>query len=97
MCSQPKSAGIRGCRRSRWAASRGSPEQEEGEQRDHHGDGLHHQGERGEDAVHASALVPGGEDADDGADGEAQNGGGAHQEQGPADGAAEDVGKPVGG
>ncbi len=72
-------------------------EQEEGEQGDHHGgDGLHHQGERGEDAVHASAPVPGGEDADDGADGEAQNGGGAHQEQGPADGAAEDVGNRLG-
>ncbi len=68
------------------------PEQEEGEQGDHYrGDGLHHQGEWREDAVHPATAIPGGEDADDGADGEAQNGGGAHQKQGPADGATQHV------
>ncbi len=68
------------------------PEQEQGEQGDHHRrNGLHHQGERGENAVHPAAAIPGREDADDGTDGEAQDGGGADQKQGPADGTAQHV------
>ncbi len=68
------------------------PEQEQGKQGDHNRrNGLHHQSERGEEAVHPAAAIPCGEDADDGADGETQNGGGAYQKQGPADGAAQHV------